>query len=50
VVIEHPEWLRLVGRRVAVLGAGAETSSLETLSSWDVEVLAKAYAAPLWAR
>jgi hypothetical protein len=41
VVIEHPEWLRLDGRRVAVLGAGAETSSLETLSSWGVEVLAQ---------
>ena len=40
-VIEHPEWLRLDGRRVAVLGAGAETSSLETLSSWGVEVLAQ---------
>jgi hypothetical protein len=39
-VIEHPDWLRLEGRRVALLGAAAETSPLEPLSAWGAEVLA----------
>src|SRR3954452_4370043 len=39
-VVRNPDWLRLDGRRVAVLGAGAETSPLETLASWGVELLA----------
>src|SRR4051794_14846415 len=34
IVLRNPDWLRLDGRRVAVLGAGAETSPLETLASW----------------
>lgn len=40
VVMENPEWLRLAGRRVVVLGAGAQTSPLPTLTSWGVEVVA----------
>lgn len=39
-VIDHPEWLRLEGRRVVVLGAGAQTSPLGVLASWGVEVVA----------
>src|SRR4051794_6641775 len=39
-VVRNPDWLRIDGRRVAVLGAGAETSPLETLASWGVEILA----------
>jgi hypothetical protein len=39
-VIENPEWLRLEGRRIALLGAGAETSPLQVLSSWGAEVVA----------
>ena len=39
-VIDHPEWLRLEGRRVVVLGAGAQTSPLEVLASWGAEVVA----------
>lgn len=39
-VIDNPDWLRLEGRRVAVIGAGAQTSPLPTLTSWGVEVLA----------
>ncbi len=39
-VIDHPEWLRLEGRRVVVLGAGAQTSPLEVLTSWGAEVVA----------
>ncbi len=39
-VIDHPEWLRLEGRRVVVLGAGAQTSPLEILASWGAEVIA----------
>ncbi len=39
-VIDHPEWLRLEGRRLVVLGAGAQTSPLEVLASWGAEVVA----------
>ena len=39
-VIDHPEWLRLDGHRVVVLGAGAQTSPLEVLVSWGAEVVA----------
>ncbi len=39
-VIDHPGWLRLEGRRVVVLGAGAQTSPLEVLASWGAEVVA----------
>lgn len=37
---EHPEWLRLAGRRVALVGAGAEMGPLEPLSAWGAHVLA----------
>ena len=51
VVMDHPEWLRLDGRHVAVLGAGAETSPLEVLGSWGAEVLAIDLPRPaLWER
>lgn len=50
-VIDHPEWLRLEGMRVAVLGAGAETSPFGVLSSWGAEVLALDLPRPaLWKR
>lgn len=39
-VIDHPEWLALPGRRVALIGAGAEMGPLEALLSWGVDVLA----------
>lgn len=39
-VMEHPEWLALPGRRVAVIGAGAEMAPLEPLSSWGAHVIA----------
>ena len=39
-VIDHPEWLALPGRRVALIGAGAEMGPMEALLSWGVDVLA----------
>ncbi len=39
-VIEHPEWLALSGRRVVVIGAGAEMGPLEPLSRWGAHVAA----------
>jgi hypothetical protein len=39
-VIQHPEWLRLPGRTVAVLGAGAEVGPLAALLSWGAQVIA----------
>ena len=39
-VIDNPDWLRLEGHRVVVLGAGAQTSPLPVLTSWGVEALA----------
>lgn len=39
-VIEHPEWLRLPGHTVAMVGAGAEMGPLEMLLRWGVTVLA----------
>ena len=39
-VAEHPEWLALGGRRVAIVGAGAEMGPLEPLSSWGAHVIA----------
>jgi hypothetical protein len=38
-VMEHPEWLALLGRRVAVIGAGAEMGPLEPLSRWGAHVI-----------
>jgi hypothetical protein len=39
-VIEHPEWLSLPGRKVVLSGAGAELSPLRALCSWGAEVVA----------
>ena len=39
-VIAHPEWLRLEGRRIALIGAGAEIGPLAALSAWGAEVVA----------
>ena len=39
-VITHPEWLRLEGRRIALVGAGAEIGPLAPLSAWGAEVVA----------
>jgi uncharacterized protein (DUF2267 family) len=39
-VMDHPEWLSLPGRRVAVIGAGAEMGPLEPLARWGARLLA----------
>ncbi|WP_327142479.1 hypothetical protein [Nocardia sp. NBC_01327] len=39
-VIDHPEWLRLPGFRMTVVGAAAELSPLRPLLAWGAEVLA----------
>ncbi|WP_211288159.1 hypothetical protein [Mumia flava] len=39
-VVEHPEWLAVPGRRLALLGAGAEMSPLGPLTAWGADVLA----------
>ena len=39
-VIAHPDWLRLEGRTVAVLGAGAQMGPLPALLSWGATVAA----------
>jgi hypothetical protein len=39
-VLEHPEWLALEGRRVVLVGAGAEMGPLEPLAAWGADVLA----------
>ncbi len=39
-VVDHPEWLRLEGRTVAVLGAGAEMGPLDALLRWGATVAA----------
>jgi hypothetical protein len=39
-VIDHPEWLALEGRRVLLLGAGAEMGPLEPMAAWGADVLA----------
>ena len=39
-VAAHPEWLRLPGRTVAVLGAGAEMGPVPALLSWGARVIA----------
>lgn len=40
VVLDHPDWLRLDGRTVAVLGAGAEMGPLIPLLRWGARVAA----------
>lgn len=39
-VLDHPEWLRLDGRTVAVLGAGAEMGPTVPMLRWGVRVAA----------
>jgi hypothetical protein len=39
-VMEHPEWLRLAGRRIAVAGAASEVGPLEPLTMWGADVIA----------
>jgi hypothetical protein len=39
-VMDHPQWLRLEGRTVAVLGAGAEMGPLQSLLRWGARVAA----------
>jgi hypothetical protein len=39
-VMDHPEWLRLEGHTVAVLGAGAEMGPLQALLRWGATVAA----------
>ncbi len=50
-VLENPEWLRLEGRTVAVLGAGAEMGPLPSLMRWGARVAAVDLARPaIWER
>jgi hypothetical protein len=47
----HPEWLRLEGRTVAVLGAGAEMGPLQALLRWGADVAAVDLPRPgIWER
>ena len=50
-VCDHPEWLRLEGRTVAVLGAGAEMGPLVPLLRWGARVAAVDLPRPaIWTR
>jgi hypothetical protein len=50
-VIDHPEWLRLEGRTVAVIGAGAEMGPLIPLLRWGARVAAVDLPRPaIWTR
>ena len=50
-VAAHPEWLRLPGTAVVVLGAGAEIGPLSPLLSWGARVIAVDLPRPpVWAR
>ena len=50
-VLAHPEWLRLEGRTVAVLGAGSEMGPLPSLLRWGARVAAVDLARPaVWGR
>ena len=50
-VLDHPEWLRLEGRTVAVLGAGAEMGPLIPLLRWGARVAAVDLPRPaIWTR
>ncbi len=50
-VADHPEWLRLSGRTIAVLGAGAEVGPLPALLSWGAQVIAVDLPRPaIWQR
>jgi len=39
-VAEHPEWLALPGRTIALIGAGSEIGPFAPLCAWGVDVLA----------
>jgi hypothetical protein len=50
-VAAHPEWLRMPGRTVAVLGAGAEVGPLPALLGWGARVMAVDLPRPaIWER
>ncbi len=50
-VLDHPEWLRLEGHTVAVLGAGAEMGPLPSLMRWGARVAAVDLTRPeIWRR
>src|SRR6266700_1925170 len=50
-VAAHPEWLRLPGRTVAVLGAGSEIGPLPVLLGWGATVAGVDLAQPrIWQR
>lgn len=50
-VAQHPEWLSLPGRTIAVLGAGAEVGPLSPLLGWGARVIAVDLARPpIWER
>ncbi|MDN5771830.1 MAG: hypothetical protein L0H24_13170, partial [Microlunatus sp.] len=50
-VLRHPEWLRLPGRTIAVLGAGSEMGPLIALQRWGARVAAVDLARPpIWSR
>jgi hypothetical protein len=50
-VLAHPEWLRLDGHTVAVLGAGAEMGPLPSLLRWGARVAAVDLPRPpIWQR
>ncbi len=50
-VMAHPEWLRLDGQTVVVLGAGAEMGPLQALLRWGARVAAVDLPRPdLWKR
>jgi hypothetical protein len=49
--IDHPEILRIPGRRVALVGAAAEMGPLEPLVAWGADVLALDVPVPaVWSR
>ncbi|NUT37031.1 MAG: hypothetical protein HOV79_28575 [Hamadaea sp.] len=50
-VMAHADWLRLDGRKVAVLGAGAEMGPVHSLLRWGAEVVAVDLPRPaVWSR
>ena len=50
-VAAHPQWLRLPGRTVAALGAGAEVGPVPALLSWGAQVIAiDLPRPPIWER
>lgn len=50
-VLDNPDWLRLEGRTVAVLGAGSEMGPLPALMRWGARVAAVDLARPdIWRR